>query len=168
MSPSRKKMKKLLASVAIILSISSANVASAQVNMPKADHAPLITGTATVPRSEELKSVGAITLKRTAIGCYDMQDTLNRKKAQRLADRADQILSDSLSSLDDFEQIKCQEFSPDEVHGAWNVIGQSLPELRSDKIAICVDSDGYIVGDHPTTRCFWIITDKTNVIWFAK
>jgi hypothetical protein len=114
----------------------------------------------------ELKSIGVITLKQTAIGCYDMQDALNSEKAQRLANQANEIYSDSLSSLDDYKKIKCQEFSPDRVHGAWNVIGQSIPELRSDKIAICVDSDSYVIGHH-TTRCFWIITGKTNVIWFA-
>jgi hypothetical protein len=158
------QLKKLLASAAIILSISSANVASAQISLPEADHNyPLVTGPATMPRPE-LKSVGAITLRQATIGCYDMQDTLNPKKAQRLADLADQILSDSLG---DWEQIKCQEFS-NLVYGVWNVVGQPLPQLPSNKVALCIDSSSFVVDDHPTTRCMWIITDKTNLIWYHK
>ena len=64
----------------------------------------------------ELKWMGIVNLRQSTIGCYDIQDTLNPGKAQRLADRAYQYLGNIHSS--DFtdgkfaEMTQCRIFQP--------------------------------------------------------
>jgi hypothetical protein len=142
---SSTKMKTLLATTAVLVMLTQAHAA-------------------------ELKSAGMFILKQSAIGCINSQDTLDPEKSRQFADERDEFFAHSPLDLEHLKQRveKCAYFDPGKTFGAWGVIGQSPPQLPSDKVAICSLLSMYFVSGEGPTSCFWIVTDKTNVIWTEK
>jgi hypothetical protein len=144
-------------------------------DIPPPSHPPISSDVPAQEAAAGLKWAGVVEIRQSTIGCIDIQDTLNPKKAQQLVDQAEHALTLALRKEITFERrselTKCLRFSSDRTssYSYWRVTdtGQSFPELPSGKVATCVTSL-INLSSKPTTSCFWVVADKANVTWTEK